>query len=622
MRVAKAARRVRLFPTFLVALASAVAAGCGGQAPVTTAAARTTGTGQPEESLASVWESLHKGADFTGCRGAVQQLNDYLSRAPEDRPAAQPSAERDLLAGLAPDELAEVGSPTFTLLDAHYLESSLLLRDVLSALQVGNASPLDKASAAFDWTVRQVRLREKPGPILPVAFVLRRASGTSMERAVVFLALLHQLGVDGCMLAVPGPTADNPGHRFWIPAAVVGKDVYLFDPRLGLPIPGPGGKGVATLAQIRTQPDILKALSPDDKRPYDVSAEQLKGVELYLLYHLSAWSPRMRWLQEKFPAAQRINLGIEPVSSFERLQAVVKEKGHEGCAAKVASQTGGPMLALRNFLPAEEGGTDKSHRRDQAAVELVPWNVLPRSVADVPGQPGKVLREAFARQTIGFYLDPKMPRDLVLRGRYDDAISQLVKLRESLRKQRSAVPNESDFEARLAVWQDRAAAVYADLLRAEEQATKSGSQGAVTVARGTISAFWKENLDILVMLQSLAAEPLNSEATYQLALSKHEVAERSQADLDRTRQAGKTPSPSDDRKAKEAWKAAAEWWETFLEEFPAAVATAEARIYRARALEQLGQKEAAVALLQSAPPEANPLQATARLLFLQRLQSR
>ena len=28
-----------------------------------------------------------------------------------------------------------------------------------------------------------------------------------------------------------------------------GKDVYLFDPNLGLPLPGPKGEGIATLAQ-------------------------------------------------------------------------------------------------------------------------------------------------------------------------------------------------------------------------------------------------------------------------------------------------------------------------------------------------------------------------------------
>jgi hypothetical protein len=330
----------------------------------------------------------------------------------------------------------------------------------------------------------------------------------------------------------------------------------------------------------------------------------------------------MRWLQDKFPAAQRLTLGIEPLAVYGRLQAATREKGLEGCVLKVANQpgsVGGPMLGLRSFLPVEEGGTDKTHRREQVIRDMVPWNVLPRSVLEVPGQPGKILLEAFARQLLGFYMEPKMPRDLVLRGRYEEAISQLVKLRESLRAQRSAVPSEADFEARLANWQERATAVYADLLRAEELAKSGTGQAALSSAQANVSAFWKENVHILVMLHSLAAAPLNTEATYLLALTKQEQAERATADG--AGQGGKPAAATGELKRQEAWKAAAEWWETFLEEFPLAPATAEARVLRARALEQLGQKDAAAALLQSAPAETNPLQATARSLRLKQLQT-
>src|SRR5437868_9347467 len=71
-------------------------AGCTGQPP-TAAVARSPGGGPPESTLAPAWEALHKGSNYDQCRTAVQLLNDYLNRSPEDRPAALTDAERALL---------------------------------------------------------------------------------------------------------------------------------------------------------------------------------------------------------------------------------------------------------------------------------------------------------------------------------------------------------------------------------------------------------------------------------------------------------------------------------------------------------------------------------------------
>ena len=50
------------------------------------------------------------------------------------------------------------------------------------------------------------------------------------------------------MLATPDPKSPD-GLRPWIPALVSGGNLYLFDTTYGLPIPGPKGQGIATLAQ-------------------------------------------------------------------------------------------------------------------------------------------------------------------------------------------------------------------------------------------------------------------------------------------------------------------------------------------------------------------------------------
>src|SRR5262249_53770538 len=181
--------------------------------------------------------------------------------------------------GLNKDELAEVSSPTYTPLDAHHLEACFLLRDAARTLELGavtgggkaaRQTPLDRAVAGFAWVVRQGprppphRQPTSPGPA-PPAPVLRRGQGSPLERALVFLALLERFGLDedaaaglqGCLVLRPGGEKGEP--RLWACGVAVGAApdaLYLFDPRLGLPIPGPGGKGAAPLAQAASHPSV------------------------------------------------------------------------------------------------------------------------------------------------------------------------------------------------------------------------------------------------------------------------------------------------------------------------------------------------------------------------------
>src|SRR5262249_2233607 len=150
------------------------------------------------------------------------------------------------------DELAEVNRSSFTLLDAHHLEFCFLLRDAVRSLRMDDLTPLARVEAGFNWVIRQVGLRERPGGSLPPYFVLRRGWGTSQERALVFLALLEQLGIDSAMIAL---SIEGGGRRYWVAGALVDKEIYLFDTRLGLPLPGPNGNGAATLTQVRSQPE-------------------------------------------------------------------------------------------------------------------------------------------------------------------------------------------------------------------------------------------------------------------------------------------------------------------------------------------------------------------------------
>ena len=146
--------------------------------------------------------------DYEDCRYAVQQLNLYLDGA-QEKPRPPGKEELDLLKnrewfGLDDGELAEVQRDSFTPLDAHHLDLCLLLQDAVRSLRLDRLAPREQARACFDWVMRQVQLRDRAGDALPPDFVLRRGWGTALERAQIFLAVLQQLSIDGCMLAVPG----------------------------------------------------------------------------------------------------------------------------------------------------------------------------------------------------------------------------------------------------------------------------------------------------------------------------------------------------------------------------------------------------------------------------------
>ncbi|HYT87916.1 MAG TPA: hypothetical protein VEL76_04295, partial [Gemmataceae bacterium] len=260
---------------------------------------------------------VRKALDPPDYYAALELVNKHLNNQPDALARFDPpdrAAFRQLLTerlALDEDEMNEVDNPRFTPLDAHHLAFCFLLRDAARSLRLPErtdataadktAQALHQARVAFDWTVRQVLLEEKGGDLRPPQFVLPEGRGGSRERALVFLALLHQLGLDGCMIAFPADGSEALNYRL---AGVLlpgeGGGIYLFDPKLGVPLPAPKGKGVATLDQFRApkeQKEIFAQLNLDDTYRYDITPEQATKGEVHLVFPLSALSTRMRYLE-------------------------------------------------------------------------------------------------------------------------------------------------------------------------------------------------------------------------------------------------------------------------------------------------------------------------------------
>jgi hypothetical protein len=494
-----------------------------------------------------------------------------LTKIKEQRDRALPPGQVRQRFGLDPEELEYVEATEFRPLDAHYLAQAFELRDAARALQARDLPKLKQAELAFHWVMRQVALRERDDDLVPPQFVLQGGQGTARERACVFLALAHQLGIDGCMLAIPGEAPDRP--HFWAAGVrIVDKglgDVYLFDPRLGVPVPGPGGQGIATLAQLREQPELLQPFLADKETPYDVSPEQARKSEVYVVAPLSALAPRMKFLEDLLSTIDRIHLAVDPPKLLERFAAAARG---EVRFCNQPSPKGGrppstPARALRLFLPAGEGGVDKADKAQRQAQQTVPLPAVFKAFRDLrlDEQLPRDARERHLRFALDLYARYAVtPHEHLLRGRLDEATKELLQARDVLHEFDVARLPEAEFLKQVAQWREQVKEAYHNVIVQEPGAQQAlakmwgQDQYLLALIHGDEEARKKLQKKVLsyIIVRSVEA-PLRHDASYLLALCWQERAEREQ-----TRRGARAADLAGN------WLNVEDWWKKYAERYP------------------------------------------------------
>ena len=111
----------------------------------------------------------------------------------------------------------------------------------------------------------------------------------------------------------------------WICTALIDDKAYLFDARLGLEIPGPGGEGVATLEQALADPAILERMNLPGLLPYGTSRASLLGspTKIGILIDSSPgyFSPKMKLLQAELSGKHRTILYRDPAEQRDHFAA-------------------------------------------------------------------------------------------------------------------------------------------------------------------------------------------------------------------------------------------------------------------------------------------------------------
>ncbi|MFM7107358.1 MAG: hypothetical protein ACKOZU_01915 [Planctomycetaceae bacterium] len=220
---------------------------------------------------------------------AAWRLDPLVETVPADLRAA---------AGAPPLDAAAFTAPA----DVIWLRDERWLADVARTARGDAVRDLDVAANLFRWTVRSLAVVADP-PMAATAEtkatrwwlpgeILLAGRASPAQRAWIFLALVRHAGLDAAMLAMPGP-AGRP--RPWVPAVVCDGEAYLFEPAYGMPIPGPGGTGIATARQAAADPAILAALSLPD-RPYPVRADDVATMSVLVAADPWSLSRRMATL--------------------------------------------------------------------------------------------------------------------------------------------------------------------------------------------------------------------------------------------------------------------------------------------------------------------------------------
>ncbi len=290
---------------------------------------------------------------------AAESLNIYFQQVPRDAYVPPLPVQQYLAAqNLPPDAPQRLGNTQFVgQFDGRHIEDCLMYRSVANAvLTRAGVAPDDamgRARVLFDWVVRNVILvppgtLAKLGPdgqplqaqARPYDVLLRgmaTESGTWAERSWAFLALCRQVGLEGGLLTVvppaPGVGVLKPGEALpnrvttFACGILIDGEVYLFDAQLGLPIPGPGGRGVATFAQALEDPAVLAQLDLPD-RPYAVQARDLQEGTIRVLLEatLGSLAPRMKLLQDELTGGNRMVLYRDPTQQVAQFATALGAK--------------------------------------------------------------------------------------------------------------------------------------------------------------------------------------------------------------------------------------------------------------------------------------------------------
>jgi hypothetical protein len=328
--------------------------------------------------------------DLAALRLVVERANEWLRNLP---PAGEDDQWRlDPLIEQLPAELRDSDAVAkaiaqknlrdglFDDAEGRLLEEAVWCRDISQWVRSDITGDLDAAVALFDWTVRNIQLDPPVGegddPHERAAVTIHHpwqalvyGHGTAEHRAWVFAEFCRQQAIDVVLLR-PGQ-GDGDAKSPLLAAALIEDQLYLFDPALGLPLPGPDGAAdVGTLAELAANDDLLRQFDVGDTLTYPLTANQLDDAMALVVASPLQLSRRTALLEARIEGEDFVELATDAAALAERV-------------AKLP-HIGGVQLWEQPFQARHDEATmpnvpneEKRQWRDLAAAEFAPFAERP-----------------------------------------------------------------------------------------------------------------------------------------------------------------------------------------------------------------------------------------------------
>ena len=229
----------------------------------------------------------------------VSLLNDWVSMGGELVQQEEP-VDKVYVDRLDKALLGRITATRFSKRDVTHIRDGLWYARISSLVAAAADTDLERATRLFFYVTRNIVLRSEEDSTLPLApfGVAMFGEGNARDRAWLFINLLRQLRIDAVVLQAK----ESPKNV--LVGVLLGGEVYLYDPELGLPVltlEGDLAAGAidrpATLSEAAKNPKVLAAMSVSPDTPYPFTAASLSEARVLLVGATSFWSARMRRLQ-------------------------------------------------------------------------------------------------------------------------------------------------------------------------------------------------------------------------------------------------------------------------------------------------------------------------------------
>jgi hypothetical protein len=309
----------------VVAITSALP-GCNGRpATVEPAADGTVSEFGCSEKLDSALEMLRpeRLGISTDAEAAELRLNTWLKDCGQEVEVAGPlgpEIEQLLQPILSQTQMKRLTAGRFVAGDAEHIRNCQLHKAMANLDLGAQESELEHAVALFHFCIRNIALHASADERLPLTSyeILLFGRGDPQDIAWVYADVLRQLQIDAVIIRPATATANstaedstaeesavgnNTADDLWLIGVLLNEEVYLFDPRLGTPIPAATDTGLtatvqqpATLSDVLNDDSLLRKLDLADGQPYPFTAKMLQQVTVEVVGTRSLWTSSMQRL--------------------------------------------------------------------------------------------------------------------------------------------------------------------------------------------------------------------------------------------------------------------------------------------------------------------------------------